>query len=276
MRIKLVKPIKITSFVVNWFLTGEPLKILARLSFLVSALVIANAQAVECETMQFLKNKSQGVSIQNNLCEADDKVSVGSSFTLIPGGRLWLKAQVADSTDFQLICQNRAARVVEVKFSNTVLPWITPTGFAQCSNWKNNKLSCADDSKAKNDFICAIAAIKPLEYLKVTNLERTTSVKMRTINSDKKKTKIDELAKPELSYAVIATIRSEVSLCRDLYHVEGTVKVSWTLDVLGRIEKLLFANADHFEQQFRSCVASVINNFAYPKFKEHVAFSQEL
>lgn len=248
---------------------------MVRLFFLVTPLVTADVQAVECESMQLLKSKSQGVRVHNNSCEADDNVSVGSSFILIPGGRLWLKAKDIDNIDFQLICQNRATREVEVKFSNTVLPWITPTGFAQCSDWKNNRLSCADDSGAENDFICAIAAIKPAEYLKVTNLERTTSVKMRSIMTDKK-TKNDGLEKPDLSNAVVDSIRSEVGLCRDLYQVERTVKVYWILDVLGRIEKLSFANDDHLDQQFQSCVESIINNFAYPKFNENMAFSQKL
>ena len=249
---------------------------MVRLFFLVTPLVTVDVQAVECESMQLLKSKSHGVRVQNNLCKAENNVSVGSSFILIPGGRLWLKAQDIDNIDFQLICQNRAARVVDVKFSNSGLPWITPTGFTQCSDWKNNRLSCSDDSGEENDFICAIAAIKPSKYLKVTNLERTTSVKMRTIKSNEKKTKIDGLEKPDLSNAVVNSIRSEVGLCRDLYQVERTVKVSWILDVLGRIEKLSFANGDYFKRQFRSCVESVINNFAYPKFNQNMAFSQNL
>ncbi len=256
--------------------TKQSLKILARLFFLVTAFVITDAQASECETLQFLRSKSQGVNIKNNSCETGDKVSVGSVFSLIPGGRLWLKAQADDSTDFQLICQNRATRAVDVNFSNKFLPWISPIGFAQCSGWINNKLSCHDDSGNKNDFICAIAVIKRPEFLKVTSLERTTSVKMRTINSDKKTQKIEVLAEPKLINAVVEYIRSEVGLCRNVYQVKRTVKVSWTLDVMGRIEMLSFAKGDHIEQQFLSCVTSVITNFAYPKFNEQVAFAQEL
>ncbi len=256
--------------------TKQVLMILVDYFILVTTLGIGNAQAVECEFMQFLKSKSQGVSVQKNLCEADNKVSIGSSFIINPGGRLWLKAQGLNNMDVQLICQNRARRAVEVKFSNTVSPWITPTGFAQCSDWKNNRLSCADVSGSENDFICAIAAIKTPVYLKVTNLERTTSVKMRSVKSDEKKTKIDELTKLELSNAVVDSIRSEVGLCRDLYQIERVIKVSWALDVLGRIEKLSFASGDHLGQKFRSCVESVINHFAYPKFNEDVAFSQQL
>ncbi len=264
MKLECVKPSK------------QALKVLARLSFFVTAFVFADAQASGCENMQFLKEKSQGVSVQNNLCEIDDKVSVGASFILIPSGRLWLKAQAADSTDFQLICQNRAARVVDVKFSNTASPWITPKGFAQCSDWINNKLSCADDSGTKDEFICAIAVIKPPEYLKVTSLERTTSVKMRTVNSGAIKSDIGGLAEPGLIKEVADIIRLEVGLCRDLYQVKHAIKAFWTLDIIGRIDRLSFATDIHLEQQFRSCIESVINNLAYPEFTESVTFSPEL
>jgi len=276
MRLELVKSIKSTVFSVNLFLTSEPLKMLARLFFLATALVITDAQAVECEAMQFLKNKSHGVSVLNNLCEANNKMSIGSRFILTPGGRLWLKAHTDNNIDFQLICQNRAARTVEVEFSNTFSPWITPKGFVRCSDWINHKLSCQNGRATKNDFICAIAVIKSPEYLKVTNLERTTSVKMRTVNADEKKSSINRLSDSELINAVMDVVRSEAGLCRDLYQVKHPVKVSWQLDVLGRIEKLSFANGGHIEQQFRSCVESVINNLAYPEFNEHVTFSTEL
>jgi hypothetical protein len=276
MRLELVKSIKSTGFSVNLFLASEPLKMLAMLFFLATALVITDAQAVECEAMQFLKNKSQGVSVLNNLCEAENKMSIGSRFILTPGGRLWLKAHTDNNIDFQLICQNRAARTVEVEFSNTFSPWITPKGFAQCSDWINHKLSCQNGRSIKNDFICAIAVIKPPEYQKVTNLERTTSVKMRTVNADKKRTETVRLSDPELINAVMVVIRSEVKLCRDLYQVEHPATVFWRVDVLGRIEKLSFANGDHLEPQFRSCVESVVKNVTYPKFNENVTFSPEL
>jgi hypothetical protein len=256
-------------------LTKQPLITLTRLFLLVAVLVIVDAQADECTTMQFLKNKSQGISVQNNLCEVEDKVSVGSVFIMIPGARLWLKSQSAGNSGFQLICQNRVTRAVEVKFSNTVSPWIAPKGFAQCSHWINNKLSCADDRSTTNNFICATAVIQAPEYLKVSSLERTTSVKMRSINSDVKKPEISRLTEPELINAVVGYIRSEVELCRDLYRVEHAVNVTWALDSMHRIGKLSFANGNEFEQQFRSCAESVINNFSYPNFNEAVAFSLE-
>jgi hypothetical protein len=251
-------------------------RLLASIFFLVTAFVITNVQASECETLQFQRSKSQGVSIKNNVCETDDRVSVGSVFTLIPGSRLWLKAQADSSTDFQLICQSRAKRIVEVNISSKFLPWISPIGFSRCGAWVNNKLSCQDDRGSKNDFICAIAVIKRPEFLKVTSLERTTSVKMRTINSDKKKPKSEVLAEPELINSVVDFIRSEVGLCRDVYQVKRKIKVSWALDVMGQIEILSFAKGEHLDQQFRSCVTSVITKFAYPKFNEPVAFAQEL
>ena len=251
--------------------TKQLKNMLIRLFFLATALVIVDAQAVECATMQFLKNKSQGISVKNNLCGVEDKVSVGSIFTMIPGARLWLKSQSADNTGFQLICQNRTTRPVEVKFSNTVSPWIVPKGFSQCSQWINNKLSCIDDDSTANDFICATAVIEAPEYIKVSSLERTTSVKMRSFNPDE----INRLTKPELINMVEGSIHSEVGLCRDLYRTKLVGKVTWTLDKIRRIEKLSFANTDNLDQQFHSCVESVIHNFSYPKFKEAVAFSLE-
>jgi hypothetical protein len=276
MKLELVQPIKMTGYVADLFLTRPLLKMLTKILFFITVLVIADVQAVDCETMKLLKSKSQGVRVQNNVCDVDDRVSVGSRFILVPGGRLWLKAQTTDNRNFQLICQNRAGREVEVKYLNKFLPWIMPTGFSQCSGWINNKLSCEDGLGTKNDFICAIAAIKPPEYLKVTSLERTTSVKMRTFKKNINKSTTVGVATSELINIMAGDIRSEVGLCRNLYQVEWYVKATWVLGTLGSIEKLSFTNTENFDHQFRSCVESVIYNFSYPEFNENVVFSVDL
>ena len=250
--------------------------LLARLSFLVMALTIADVHAYECNLMQFQKNKSQGTNVRDNLCQTDEMVSVGSAFEVPPGGRLWLKASAAGSDDFQLICQNRAVRKVTVQFSSPFLPWITPKGLGQCSTWVDNKLSCADKRGTKNSFFCAIAVVNPPEYLKVTTLERTTSVKMRTVLNNTQKMEAVTEPVPEIIEAVVIFIRSEVGLCRSLYQVDQALKASWTLDVLGRIEQLSLLNSHRFEQEFLGCVESVINDFEYPKFTERVNFSPKL
>lgn len=271
MKLELVQPIKMTGYVADLFLTRLPLKVLTKILFFIAVLVIADVQAIDCETIKILKSKSQGVRVQNNVCKVDDRVSVESRFILDPGGRLWLKAQMTDNRNFQLICQNRAGREVEVKYLNKFLPWIMPTGFSQCSGWINNKLSCEDDHGTKNGFICAIAVIKPPKYLKVTSLERTTSVKMRTLKKG-----INKSATSELINIMAGDIRSEVGLCRNLYQVGWYVKATWILGTLGGIEKLSFTNTENVDHQFRSCVESVIYNFSYPEFNENVVFSVDL
>ncbi|MCK5830367.1 MAG: hypothetical protein KAH20_08695 [Methylococcales bacterium] len=234
------------------------------------------AQAIDCNSMKFLKSKSQGISVNNNACVVDDMVSVGSRFLLIPGGRLWLKTQTADSRYLQLICQNRATREIEVELSNKFSPWIRPKGFTQCSDWINNKLSCSDEKGSKNDLICAIAVIEPLKYLKVSSMKRTTSIKLRTLKKGMNKSTLTRIERSELIKIMAGDIRSEVSLCRNLYQVERMVKATWTLGALGQIEKLLFSQTENIDHQFRSCVESVIYNFEYPEFSESVVLSVDL
>lgn len=249
--------------------------VLVGLSLLVMACVMASVHASECEVMQFLKDKSQAIQIQKNSCINDDKVSLGADFIVAPGGRLWLKVDATENTDFQLICQNRGATTVTVKYFSPFLPWVKPESVGHCGAWVDNKLSCSDKNGAKNSFVCAIAVIKRPEYLQLTTLERTTSVKMRNMGQEPYVENGLSVAKPETIKSITAVIRSEIKLCRNLFQVPKIINASWILDVSGQVEKLSFSNADAMGKSFMSCIETVVNSFDYPRFDEKVIFSSK-
>jgi hypothetical protein len=245
---------------------------LAGLSFLFMAFAVGNARASECEIVEFLKNKSQAVQLKKNSCPTNNRVSLGTGFVLAPGGRLWLKVDATENADFQLICQNRGEKSVEVKYYSPFLPWIKPEKVVQCDAWINNKLRCSDQKGVKSTFICAIAIIKRPQFLQLTTLERTTSVKMRNMGPETNapETRLD--SKPENIQAVTKAIQSEVNLCRNLYEVNQTINSSWLLNISGQIEKLSFADGKFLGEEFLSCIESVVNGFVYPRFSSDVMF----
>lgn len=268
MRLESVKSNKVNNLLNN----SWPL---ANIVFLLTAIVIAEAQAADCKILTLLSSKSQGVSVQNNLCVTDDKVSVGSNFILAAGGRLWLKALSQDNRDFQLICQNRMTNDVEVEFLNQSLPWVMPKD-AYCNKWADNKLSCADKSGNKNKLICVIAETKTSDYMKVTQLKRTTSVKMRTVIKEDDNNLSGKISKHELIKMIISNIQSEVGICRKLNQVEQNVKASWSISTDGQVEKLLLGNNSNIDQYFLSCASRVIHDFSYPESIEKMVFDINL
>ncbi len=246
--------------------------VLVGLSFFVMAFVVGKARASECEIVQFLNNKSQAIQVKRNSCLSNDKVSLGTSFVISSGGRLWLKVNATEETDFQLICQNRGVKAVQVKYYSPFLPWIKPEGVGKCDAWVNNKLSCDEKNGAKNTFICAIAVIKRPEYLQVTTLERTTSVKMRNMGQVNQNMEMKLETKPANIQAVTKAIQSEVNLCRNLYNVNQAVNASWELDTSGRVARLSVENSNLLRAEFLSCIESAVQGFAYPRFSNNVMF----
>lgn len=250
--------------------------VLAGLSFLVMAFAVGNAWSSECETVNFLKNKSQAVQLKNNRCAKNNKVSLGTGFVVAPGGRLWLKVDATKDTDFQLICQNRGEKPVEIKYFSPFLPWIKPEKVVQCDAWINNKLSCSDQKGASSTFICAIAVIKRPQYLQLTTLERTTSVKMRNMVLENHVSEIILDATPENIQTVMKAIQSEVNLCRNLFEVNQAVNASWKLNaVSGQVVKFSI-DGKLLEKDFLSCIENVINSFVYPRFSKDVIFVTRL
>ncbi len=245
---------------------------LAGLSFLVMAFAVGKAGASECEIVEFLKNKSQAIQIKGNSCTADNQVSLGTGFVVAPSGRLWLKVNATKNTDFQLICQNRGGRTVEVKYYSPFLPWIKPEKVAHCDAWIDNKLSCSENNGAKSTFICAIAVIKRPDYLQLTTLERTTSVKMRNMVSETNVSEIMVDTRPENIHMVTEAIQSEVNLCRHLYQANQVINASWLLNISGQIEKLSFADGQSPGKEFLSCIETVVHGFVYPRFSDNVMF----
>ena len=255
---------------------NNKVNMVVRLSFLVIAFVVGKAQASECDVVEFLKNKSQAIQVKNNSCASNNKVSLGTGFVVAPSGRLWLKVNATENTDFQLICQNRGSLAVDVKYYSPFLPWIKPEKVAHCDAWIDNKLSCTEEKGVKNSFICAIAVIKKLDYLQLTTLERTTSVKMRNMGqkNDVRELVID--ANPENIQVVTKAIKSEVNLCHILHKVNQFIGASWLLNTVGQVEKLSFANGKLVGKDYLSCIESAVHGFAYPRFTENVMFVMRL
>lgn len=221
--------------------------------------------ASECGMMQFLAAKSSGVITQNNQCNDNRKVSLGTEFNMSSKARLWLKSLEDASSDshFQVICQNQSVTSVKLSVSSIFVPWINPEGLNNCSGWVNNKLGCDDAQGNHNRFFCVIANIKNPSFEGARKIERTTSVKMRKIDIGS--------SKPVDFSTVIAAIEPEIELCRNLYQIRQPINVSWTVTRSGSATDIDAQLDSLTNPQFSECVTSVISDFAYPGRSDNLA-----
>lgn len=223
--------------------------------------------AAECSVLEFLEKKSSAAQVLVNPCLDEQWVGVGSVFRLLPEGRLWLKSKALDSaSDYQLICRNRSLKTSNISVTRADYPWIQPRGFAQCSGWIENKLTCKDLADGSDLFFCAAAITKKPEVLR--EIQRKTSVTMRGLAEQGHLDALNEVATGEIDQ-LADFIKSEIDLCRQVYQNRQIVTLAWTVQASGRVTDPVIKEPDT-DPGFAACIVDVINNFDYPAFPKDV------
>ncbi|BCG64783.1 MAG: hypothetical protein methR_P2575 [Methyloprofundus sp.] len=222
------------------------------------------AVAIDCSTVQYLKNKSPGTQILSNGCIGMQTLSVGSELELAAGARLWLKSVYNATTNQQLICQNRSSIPVRINIENLANPWIKVANIENCQQWVNNRLNCsiADGQK----FFCVSSIIKRPTYSS-SKPERTTSVQMRAIAIGKP----ENIAKAE-TYIDIAVLnmQPEINLCRNLLNSQAPVELIWNVKLTGEVDDVSILSEGNYE--LSSCIRDIVMSYKYPKPKETLTF----
>lgn len=231
-----------------------------------------NAGAEECGVIQIRQNRSSGISIKANECKELPYISMGTNFDLSAKGRLWVKSNPSAFLDseFQMICQNRTESTIQLQFADTLPPWLSQAKLNNCSGWTDDKLSCEGQKGEKNGIYCVLTFYKSVPENKTYQIDRTTSVKMRSMESlQKSYANSIQSAKRQ----TIEAINPEISLCKKLNQINQVIKINWTVsnrEVKG-IDITLMNK--QIEGGWSECFESVISTFSYPNFPEKVTFN---
>ena len=203
--------------------------------------------ASNCIPLTLIDSRNDGVTVSKNSCQENQQLATGSKLQIASGSRLWLQFDAGDNfelTDAQIICQNKTDASLTINISSANLPWLSlKNKNYQCKQWANNRMSCDSNKGAKNSFFCAIAETKQANSPKAIKLG--TSVTMRATGTADK---------------IIHNVKSEVNLCKNLYHLEKNVTLSWTVLASGAIKNL---QIDNKVANFRQCVENVVTGVNY-------------
>jgi|GEM_PF-1526167 len=240
--------------------------------FMGCLLLSFNATAAECGVLQLQNNRSSGVSVSSNKCNKQSNISIGTVFDLSARGRLWLKSLETGYADheFQMICQNRTAKTVQLAFTESFLPWLSIANLNNCSGWIDHKLSCDGNSGEKDGIHCVLAFIKPGERSKTEHIERTSSVKMRDVSQlfEADNSGYDAFDKQQF----VETLVSELKLCKKLVGFSQDVSINWVVQMAEvKMLNVLTPWAQNNET-FSACIGAVISTTAYPRFSKEVSF----
>ncbi len=250
------------------------LKNITRIIFLCSSsflfLSSTAINAAECGILKLQSNRSSGVTVQKNDCSELPAVSSNSIFELSPKGRLWLKSNEvkANNADFQLICQNKTADSIQIEFSASQSPWLNHSKLNNCSGWTNNKLTCDGNKGEKRGLYCVLSLAKVAK--KSTQVERTTSVKMRGLNSFIETKDIDK----HTSQQILAEINPELKLCKELNQYTMDAKISWNVEQnSGKQNINIISTSGLNTASLSECVKTVISTFSYPQLSKKISFN---
>lgn len=228
---------------------------------------VNTVSATDCDTLQYLKNKSPGTQILSNHCSQADALALGSQLVLAAGARMWLKSAYDENTDQQLICQNRSAISVRLNITNLSNPWINIENIENCNQWVNNRLSCSIAPGEK--FFCVSALVnRPVVTGKPQ--ERTTSISMRAISIDKP---IKIASAVHYIDAAVNEMKPEIDLCRHLLNSQAPVELIWNVKVTGQVDDVSILTKGN--EELSACIRDVVASYHYPKPKEAVTFVYE-
>ncbi len=249
----------------------------------ISILLYANIlHAEDCGVLRYLANKSNGVVITDNTCKMIDDIALGSKFNLMPGARLWFKSQIdVDAKATQGICQNRSSMPVSISVGSDKLPWIKPSGLANCGSWVDNKMNCDDSNGGQSALSCVIATINSDARPKGFE-ERTTSVRMRSLPAIDGPDKIKSLqSSAEIQKAqIISAMQADVGLCKAVDHTDAPIKITWLVEANGQVNKIIpIADGsgvqDYADKSLIDCLSAVIKVFPYVQSSQAVWLSNQ-
>jgi hypothetical protein len=189
----------------------------------------------------------------------------------MPGGRLWFKSQKDSGTKItQGICQNRSTEIIRIKVESDKSPWIKPASLNNCNSWAANKMNCNDSKGNKSALSCVLATTAADSRSKGLE-ERTTSVRMRSLNvqedtdmSDSPNT-IGEAEREQ----IVSAMQVDVNLCRDTNLSNAQVKMTWKVEANGEVKTIvpgeISSPANEADKSFADCITAVIKDFDYPQ-----------
>lgn len=222
---------------------------------------LSNSFASECDSIQYDSGKSRNVSISQNDCQ-DKAISIGTVISLAPGARLWLhEGSVNKSPSYDhLICQSKSWKIIKLKISQSSAPWIKVTGQQNCTSWTHNKLICTDTSQQSGSLFCIIKTLKKYSVPKNQQIERTTSVTMRSLKTSEPKSSED------LIKQTFNAIGEEVELCKDLYTDGWAISTAWHIDANTKAQNVRVTQniPQTVSPSLIDCIESVIKTYPYP------------
>jgi hypothetical protein len=234
--------------------------------------------ADECGVLRYLANRSNGVAIKGNKCKANNDIAMGSEFNLMPGARLWFKSMDAEAKT-QGICQNRSAKPIRINVDSNKLPWIKPSGLADCSSWVDNKMDCQDNPGGSNALSCVITTSSPLSEpsghssIRISSggsqpskgLEEShASVTMRSIPTidDDNNEASQQGAETEKTQIILA-MQPDISLCKAINHPNDAIKLTWLVEANSKVSTII-PDAAGANKPYIDCLTAVIKDFPYP------------
>ncbi len=228
--------------------------------------------ATECGILQLKINRSSGINILKNACSKLPDVSSGSIFDLSPKGRLWLTSNTPkhSTASFQLICQNRTEYSLQIEFSDTQeSPFLDQTRLNNCSGWTNKKLACNGSHGEQKGLYCILSMTKAA-HKNSGKVERTTSVKMRGLNSF---INAENTQNASNKQQILAAIRSDLQLCKALNQHTEVTKISWDVEQNAANKIIITSPSGLQNNSLSECVKTVVNTFTYPPLSQKTTFS---
>lgn len=225
--------------------------------------------ASDCGVLRLQTNRSIGVTVMENKCDKPLYLSIGSRIEMLERGRLWLKSnpEAVIGSAFQMICQNKTEKNLQLEFSELLTPWLSLSKLNGCSGWINNKLTCEKSNGGSNGLYCVLAYNKPDTQRPSGKIERTTSAKIRGLNLSLQ----PKDASPNTGNLLDA-LKHDVKLCKQLNQITTVIKVNWHVDTDSRAKQINIHSAGTNNHDLTECVKSVISTFQYPEFPEEVTF----
>jgi len=238
---------------------------------LLTPYTMSHAAESGCGVMSLMAKKSYNTDIQGNTC-SKNSIGIDTKLTLKPEARLWLQEINQNNTSLlrQLICQNKSNNNIELQLNKSEPPWIKVATSQVCNEWSNNKLLCTDTANNTASLYCIQSSLKIHPTQDNKKMERTTSVKVRSLLTSNLQVSI-----PLTDFSSLS-LGEEVSLCRDLYQDIAPITASWHLDSDATVKHLkvkpnrLLRHKPHFI----NCVESVINAYPFPNSLQNLDISQ--
>ena len=232
---------------------------------MIGLLASLNVIASECGLLELQQNRSSKVSIRGSEC-AGNILSSGATLKLAAKGRAWLKPLVHLSPlKFNLICQNKTRHAISIEFSDQLLPWLNTAKLNNCTGWDNNILKCHGNQGEKDGLICVFSSVR--KSLKPKQIERTTSVKMRSLQFQSLNTSYQEV--------MLADIEHDLQLCKQINdEFDEEVQIHWMLEPNFSVRMVGITLYKQQDQSLANCAKSVIMSYPFTRVSETKFFSR--